>query len=99
MYWIHGRRAAGSSTLRARRPWLRWSQSVSWLNYLGRIWCKLAPKFKIGGRRSLLSPLNDRDASLDANAILDFHLIGNTSVLQRAVPKGILVSDFVEAEL
>ncbi len=46
-----------------------------------------------------MSPLDDRPASLDANVILDFHLTGNTTVLERAVQRGILVSDFVEAEL
>lgn len=46
-----------------------------------------------------MSPLDNREASLDANVILDFHLTGNTSVLVRAIRGGILVSDFVDAEL
>jgi len=55
--------------------------------------------FRAGGRSSQLSPLDDREASIDANVILDFHLTGNTHVLVRALQRGILVSDFVEAEL
>jgi len=46
-----------------------------------------------------LSPLSESQASLDANVILDFHLTGNLAVLERAIPRGILVSDFVQAEL
>lgn len=46
-----------------------------------------------------MSPLHDREASLDANVILDFHLTGNTVVLEHTLTGGILVSDFVEAEL
>src|SRR5690348_16658882 len=55
--------------------------------------------FRVGGRSSPLSPLDDREASIDANVILDFHLTGNTQVLVRAFRGRILVSDFVEAEL
>jgi len=46
-----------------------------------------------------LSPLDENDCSLDANVILDFYLTGNTGVLESALRKGMLVSDFVEAEL
>src|SRR5205807_2291022 len=40
-----------------------------------------------------------KDSSLDANVILDFWLTGTTNLLIAAMPKGGLVSDFVEAEL
>jgi predicted nucleic acid-binding protein len=46
-----------------------------------------------------LFPLDDRQASLDANVILDFHLTGSTPVLVNAIPRGMLVSDFVQEEL
>ena len=46
-----------------------------------------------------MSPFDKNESSLDANVILDFFLTGNTAVLERGLPRGILVSDFVEAEL
>jgi predicted nucleic acid-binding protein len=46
-----------------------------------------------------LSPLEESEASLDANVILDFYLTGNADVLEQALTRRMLVSDFVEAEL
>lgn len=43
--------------------------------------------------------LDETECSLDPNVILDFHLTGSMIVLERALPRGILVSDFVQAEL